>query len=146
VVTGMNEGTAIAEGLFTVANGQPHLIGSECAGCGTRYFPQAAGCRNPRCGDKRIAPKLLPSTGALVSYTIQRYQPPPLFRMDDWAPYAIGLVDLGEGVEVMGMLTRVEEDAIAIGMAVELVLEPLFTDAERGPVLTYKFAPVQEAA
>ncbi len=142
----MNQGAAIVEGLFTVSEGQAHLIGSECAGCGARYFPQAAGCRNPHCGNKRIAPTLLPRAGTLLSYTVQRYQPPPLFRMDDWSPYAIGLVDLGEGVEVMGMMAGVEVDAIRIGMAVEVVLRPLFEDDERGTVVTYMFAPVQEAA
>ena len=142
----MNQGVAIVEGLFTVTEGHAHLVGSECAGCGTRYFPQAAGCRNPHCGDKRIAPVLLPQAGILLSYTIQRYQPPPLFRMDDWSPYAIGLVDLGQGVQVMGMMTGVDLETIHIGMAVEVVLEPLFADAEGGSVVTYKFAPVQEAA
>jgi uncharacterized OB-fold protein len=145
-VTGVNEGAAIADGLFTIEDGVPHLIGSQCAGCSTRYFPQAAGCRNPHCDDKRIASALLPSTGTLVSYTVQRYQPPPLFRMDNWSPYAIGLVDLGEGVEVMGMLTQVDPAAIQIGMPVRLVLEALFEDPERGPILTYKFAPAEEAA
>ena len=30
-------------------------------------------------------------------------------------------------------------------MALRLVFEPLYTDAERGQVLTYKFAPDHEA-
>ena len=61
--------------------------------------------------------------------------------MDDWAPYAIGLVDLGEGVEVMGMLTGIALDAIEIGTPVRLVVEPLYQDAARGHVFTYKFTP-----
>jgi uncharacterized OB-fold protein len=77
----------------------------------------------------------------LLSYTIQRYQPPPLFRMDDWQPYAIGLIDLGSGVEVMGMLTGLELDAIRIGMPLRMVVEALYVDATRGAVATYKFAP-----
>lgn len=139
----MDQHAAVADGLFTVSDDGPRLIGSACAGCGARYFPQALSCRNPHCGDKRVELAQLPARGTLLSFTVQRYQPPPLFRMDDWAPYAIGLVDLGEGVEVMGMLTGVDLEAIEIGAPFELVLEPLFVDAARGPVVTYKFAPAR---
>ena len=84
----------------------------------------------------------LPDRGTIVSFTVQRYRPPPLFRMDDWVPYAIALIDLGEGVEVMGMLSGVQLDAIRIGAAVKLVSESLFTDEDGRAVLTFKFAPV----
>jgi uncharacterized OB-fold protein len=39
------------------------------------------------------------------------------------------------------MLTEIELDAIEIGMPVQLVVEALFEDPQRGTVLTYKFAP-----
>lgn len=132
----------VADGLFAIDEGGPRLIGSKCISCDTLYFPQALSCRNPACRNKRLERAWLPKEGTLRSYTIQRYRPPALFRMDDWAPYAIGLVDLGDGVEVMGMLSGIAFDAIAIGMPVVLVAELLFTDVERGPVLTYKFAAV----
>ncbi|MGR6330971.1 Zn-ribbon domain-containing OB-fold protein [Sphingomonas sp. XXL09] len=131
----------VAEGLFEQAEDGARLIGSRCRGCGTTYFPQAPGCRNPDCPAPCLECAHLPQRGRLVSYTIQRYRPPPLFRMDDWTPYAIGLVDLGEGVEVMGMLTGVDLDRIVIGTSMRLVIETLYTDAARGPVATYKFAP-----
>ena len=64
--------------------------------------------------------------------------------MDDWAPYPIGLIDLGDGVHVMGMLTDIAHEDIRIGMPLTLVIEPLFTDAVRGSVSTYKFAPEKD--
>jgi uncharacterized protein len=133
---------AVAEGLFEVLPEGPRLIGTRCASCDTIYFPAALSCRNPHCAEKRIESTLLPDRGILLSYTIQRYQPPPLFRMDNWQPYAIGLIDLGAGVEVMGMLTGLPLDTIEIGLALKLVVETLYTDAERGAVTTYKFAPL----
>lgn len=129
----------VAEGLYETGNDGPHLIGSRCTGCGTVYFPQAPGCRNPMCDHPALDRALLPNTGTLVSYTIQRYQPPALFRVDDWAPYAIGLVDLGEGVEVMGMLSGFDLDAIAIGTPVQLVTNTLYTHSTQGAVQTYMF-------
>jgi uncharacterized OB-fold protein len=131
----------VAEGLFEVLPEGPHLIGSHCVSCDTLYFPVALSCRNPDCAEKRVERALLPNTGTLLSYTIQRYQPPPLFRMDNWQPYAIGLIDLGAGVEVMGMLTGLGFDAIWIGLPLRMVVEALYTDPARGTVATYKFAP-----
>ena len=130
----------VADGLFEV-DGGARLIGSRCTGCGALYFPQALSCRNPGCDAKTVERSHLPDRGTLVSFTVQRYRPPPLFRIDNWSPYAIGLVDLGEGIEVMGMLTGVELDAISIGSTMVLVVETLFTEADGTAVLTYKFAP-----
>ena len=137
----LDHGVPVAEGLFEIADGEPQLVGSRCTDCRTVYFPQTSFCRNPQCHAKQVERFLLPARGTLHSFTIQRYQPPPLFRIDDWSPYAIGLVDLGEGLQVMAMLTGIALDEVHIGMALRLILEPLYTDAERGPVLTYKFAP-----
>ncbi|MEG8019612.1 MULTISPECIES: Zn-ribbon domain-containing OB-fold protein [Sphingomonas] len=130
----------VADGLFELHGDEPRLIGTRCAACGTVYFPQAPSCRNPDCREKTVERAVLPTRGVLVSYTVQRYQPPALFRIDDWQPYAIGLVDLGDGLEVMGMLSGFALDGIAIGTRVRLVAESLYAEAERGPVLTYKFA------
>ena len=136
----------VIDGLFEVVAGEARLAGSHCVSCGALYFPRAISCRNPACRDKQVELSFLPNTGTLYSYTIQHYQPPPLFRIDDWAPYALGVVDLGEGLHVMGMLTGVALDAITIGMPLRMVVEPLYRDAERGDVLTYKFAPLGEKA
>jgi uncharacterized OB-fold protein len=65
--------------------------------------------------------------------------------MDHWSPYALGLVDLGKGLQVVGMLTGIKLDEIAIGMALKLVVEPLYSHADIGEKLTYKFAPAKRA-
>lgn len=131
----------VADDLFELTPDGARLVGSRCSACGYSYFPMAPSCRNPACVEKTVARATLPARGALYSYTVQRYRPPALFRMDGWEPYAIGLVDLGGGLRVMGMLTGVALDDIRIGMAVRLVPEALFTDPLRGAIATYKFAP-----
>jgi uncharacterized OB-fold protein len=131
----------VAEDLFRWTDDGAALVGSRCAGCGTHYFPQSLSCRNPDCDDKSVAAALLGRHGQLYSYTVQAYRPPPLFRMEPFAPYAIGLVDLPEGLRVLGMLTGCELDEIRIGMPVELVVEALYTDESGRDVLTYKYAP-----
>ena len=137
--------TAVAEGLFEIVDGVAYLVGSRCSGCGTCYFPQALSCRHPACHNKSVQPVRLPRTGTLISFTVQRYRPPSLFRMDDWQPYAIGLIALGDGLEVMGMLDGVQLDSIRIGTEVTLLVAPLFREADGREVLTYKFAPREPA-
>lgn len=133
--------TPVTDGLFTLTAEGPRLLGSRCASCATVYFPKAISCRNPVCRDKAVSDAQLPSGGTLFSYTIQHYRPPPLFRDDDWKPYAIGVVELGEGLQVMGMLDGVDLGSIAIGMPLRLVTRRLYHDAARGEVVTYAFAP-----
>jgi uncharacterized OB-fold protein len=130
----------VVAGLFEEQDGRVHLIGTRCNSCGTLYFPQTVGCRNPDCLPKAIESVALPSSGLLHSFTVQRYAPPSAFRIDDWAPYAIGVVDLGGGLHVMGMLTSISLDGIEIGMRFHVVEAPLFIDDD-GPVTTYMFAP-----
>ncbi len=136
----------VVDGLVEQTPEGPRLIGTRCAGCNTLYFPQKSSCANPGCDEKSPQPAHLPAAGTLYSYTIQRYQPPSLFRIDDWQPYIIGLVELGEGVRVMAMLTGIEEDQLRIGMDLQLVTQPLYTDSEKGEVRTFKFAPTGKFA
>lgn len=132
---------AVADGLFVTDGENAVLLGARCEGCGAVYFPRPLSCRNPACHEKRLTAVELPGEGTLISYTVQRYRPPPLFRMDDWAPYAIGLVSLGDRIEVMGMLSGFELDHIAIGSPVRVICAPLYTDDAGAPVHTYQFAP-----
>ena len=131
----------VADDLFEVAGDEVALVGSRCETCGSHYFPQALGCRNPDCDGTTVTRVLLGRRGRLHSYTVQHYQPPPLFRMDPWAPYAIGLVEVEEGLQVIAMLTGLELDGLEIGTPLRLVTERLHEDDDGTAVLTYKYAP-----
>lgn len=134
----------VVEGLMEELSDGPRLIATRCAGCGQVYFPRAATCRNPGCNSSTLEETRLSQEGVLYSYTVQHYRPPPLFRMDDWEPYAIGLVHLTEGVRIMGMLSGVEHDQIRIGQAVKLVTGMLYTNEDGVDVVTYMFAPAEQ--
>jgi len=136
-----DEPMPVAAGLFEGTGSAARLIGTRCTSCGTHYFPKTLSCRNPQCLEKATQDVLLSREGTLYSYTVQHYQPPALFRMADWAPYAIGSVELPEGLRVMGMLTGCEPASLTIGMAVELTVETLYRDVQGREVQTYKFQP-----
>ena len=131
----------VAENLFQGKGASARLIGTRCMSCGTHYFPKSLSCRNPQCRDKKVEDALFGRYGTLYSFTLQKYRPPALFRMDDWAPYTIGLVELPEGIRVMGMLTGCRNDEVHIGMQLELTVETLYRDEEGREVLTYKYMP-----
>lgn len=139
----MNSATTIpvVEGLFEEGSGGLHLLATRCTSCETLYFPRRPTCRNPVCETKSVEDAKLPGDGTLYSFTIQRYQPPAIFRIHDWQPYAIGVVDLGEGVQVMGILANIEFGDIAIGMPVSLAGRTLYRDPEGRDVRTYAFVP-----
>lgn len=127
----------VAAGLFEGDGESARLLASRCAGCGSHYFPRALSCRNPACRDKRLEDTTLSPQGTLYSYTLQCYRPPALFRMDDWKPYAVGLVELPEGIRIMGMVSGLMPGPLSIGQPVRLSIDALYRDEQGREVTTY---------
>lgn len=130
----------IIEGLFTWPSESPKLIGSKCPICGSIQFPKSNVCNNPDCTHEKPPEEvLLSTTGTLYSYTIHRYdlREPLSYHK---APYAIGAVELPEGIIIVGRLTITEEDKIKIGMKMKLKVDKLYEDDEN-IYLTYFFEP-----
>jgi uncharacterized OB-fold protein len=132
----------VIEGLFTETPSGPHLTGSRCASCKTPYFPKSAVCHNPGCGNSKMEDASFGPRGTLWSLAIQDYPPPPPAKYDEpYVPYAIGVVDLDDGLRVMGRLATADPRAVEPGVAVELVVEPLYHEADGSEVVTWKFKP-----
>lgn len=134
----------VAEGIFHRSEDGVVLVGSRCTGCGTHYFPRSPSCRNPACQIKSVEEVALGRSGRLHSYTVQSYQPPDLFPMEPFEPYVIGLVELPEGLRVLGMLTGVDPDDVRIDTPVELTTRTLRTTADGQALVTYAFTPSTE--
>ena len=133
----------IAEGLFTWPSDKPQLIGSRCPTCGSVQFPKSNVCDNPDCDHSKPPEEvLLSSEGTLYSYTIHMYDLREPFAYHK-APYAIGAVELPEGLNVVARLTTTEEGKLIIGMPVRFKIDKLYED-EESVYLTYFFEPVEE--
>ena len=65
--------------------------------------------------------------------------PPPGYQGE--VPFGVGVVELPEGVRVIGRLTESDPAALAEGQAMELRIVPLHTDEDGNDVVTYAFAP-----
>ena len=60
------------------------------------------------------------------------------------APYITGKTDLPEKVRIFSVITGCEprEDALEIGMEMEMVFEPLRKDKDGNDLIGYKFRPL----
>lgn len=92
--------------------------------------------------DLRYDRVLLPRTGRLWSWTVQRFRPksPPYAGPEAFEPYAVGYVELDGALIVEGRLVDVAFDELAIGMAMRIV--PLPFEMMDGTLRTsFGFAP-----
>ncbi|MET7333479.1 OB-fold domain-containing protein [Nonomuraea sp. NPDC005650] len=141
--------SAIADGLFTSVSGRPRLVGARCDGCGAVTFPTQDLC--PRCGSDGMITLHLAERGRLWTWTTQTYRPksPPYAGSgsDPFVPFALGYVELPDGVLVETRLVVDEGEEPRIGAEMELCLVPfpLGGDADDGDVVTtFAFRPVEE--
>ncbi|MFS3129477.1 Zn-ribbon domain-containing OB-fold protein [Nocardioides sp. Bht2] len=138
--------TPAVEGWFTTGS-EPALIASKCQACGTLAFPKGIDyCRNPACDGEEFVDAELSRTGTVWSYTDAQYQPPAPYTptTDPYQPFALAAVELPEGIVVLGQLASgYGVDSVKVGSAVELVVEPAWTE-EDGTVKTmWKWLPTE---
>jgi uncharacterized OB-fold protein len=130
----------VASGLFVEAPEGPRLVGSRCRTCSTPYFPKSAVCHNPDCKASRIEDALFGPSGTLWSVAVQDYPPPPPAKFDKpYQPYAMGVVDLDDGLRVLGRMTTSDPRSVQVGARVELVIDPLCHDEEGNEIVSWKF-------
>ena len=137
------------DGLFTLREQEPRLLGTQCRACGTYFFPaEKTFCRNPACDRADLQEVELSRTGKVWSYTSANYKPPPPFvAKEPFEPFAIAAVELEEeGITVLGQVVQgVGVDELTTGMSMELVLEELYQDDEH-VYMTWKWKPSRGGA
>lgn len=117
------------------------LVGEVCPHCENKIFPPRDVC--PECGGEAKTLFTFSGKGEVYSYTTV-YEAPSGF--DNNAPYTVALVKLDEGPMVTAQLTDVDQEAVQIGMPVEMVTRKMRDDGdERGMIVYgYKFRPFQD--
>jgi uncharacterized OB-fold protein len=136
----LDEGTAYfpASQPWSIEAGTVRLHGSQCAHCGQSAFPPHPSC--PSCGAETGQDTVhLSPVGTLYSFSEIHIAPKGFAT-----PYAVGYVDLPEGVRLFGQIEGKASD-LTIGQAVAVTLAPVRTDEAGRTVISYKFRPVEPA-
>ena len=135
----------VKEGFFTLPLyplEQVRLMGKRCRSCGEAFLGKRQACEN--CQSADLEDVILSNRGKLYTYTIIRHRPPGDYvGPDTFVPYAVGMVELPEGLRIVSVLTDCDIDKLRIGMDLELVIERLYEDAEGSEVITFKFRPAR---
>lgn len=126
----------IREGIVAEGPEGETLAANRCKGCGQVFFPKAEqACLN--CHEKELEDVPLSRKGKLCSYTVV-HMPASGFQ----PPYAVGFVDLPEGVRVFTPLEMEEDKPFKVGMDMEVRVGVLWKEEDK-EVMGFKFAPVE---
>ena len=116
------------------------LEAAKCKKCGKIFFPPRLICNC--CFHREFEAITLPWEGTLVSYTIIRTPPAPFF---DQAPYAVGIVEILQGLRITCQVVDVDLDKLQIGQKLFLEFRLIQKDGKNGVLCYgYKAVPVAE--
>ena len=128
----------VREGLWT-SDEKPQLIGSQCTHCGEVFFPKRENGLCSYCQSSNLKEIKLSSKGKIYSYTVVMQRPPVYYKAE--VPYAIGFVELPEGIRVETLFTGCHLDDLRVGMEVEMLIDKLHEEEDGTEVYCYKFRP-----
>jgi uncharacterized OB-fold protein len=92
-----------------------------CTACATWRHPPRVRCA--ACGSDEYEWALATGRGQVYSWTITHRPLDPGFA--DEVPYAVLVVEMEEGPRVVGNLRELEPSELSLGLAVEVVFEPV---------------------
>ena len=124
------------EGLFEDISGKWALLGGRCKKCEKIIYPLRAVCLN--CLSQDMEKLTLSRRGTLYSFTVV-HMPSEHFE----PPYTIGWIELPEGIRIFSPIRYRQEQALKIGMAMELSVEKLWDEQEKD-VMGYVFRPSEK--
>lgn len=130
----MLEKVPVRDGIFAEGPDGISLLANRCKSCGQVFFPKVQSCLN--CFHKELEEISLSRRGNLFSYTIV-HMPTIHFK----PPFAIGYVDLPEGVRVFAPLDIVEDKPFKVGMDMEIAVGTLWQEDDKD-IVGYRFSPV----
>lgn len=109
----------------------------KCKKCNKIHFPGRLIC--PDCGSKEFETVRLSGKGKLVTYTIIRTAPE---GFGDLAPYAVGIIEMEEGIRVMSQIVDCNPEELKIGDPLTAQFRRINEEGKTGMIMYgYKFVP-----
>lgn len=134
---------ALAPETSTWPDEDLQLVGSRCGACSATVFPSQNRC--PSCTADGMSRVLFPRSGRLIAWTTQGFEPGAPYvgpTGEDFVPFGVGLVQLGEVIRVEGRLTEHRPENLRFGQAMELTMIPFAIDSDGDELVTFAFRPV----
>jgi uncharacterized protein len=115
------------------------LEAGKCKKCGHINFPARLIC--PACGAREFETIRLGGKGKLETFTVIHTAPD---GFADLAPYAVGIVELEEGVKILAQITDCNPADIKIGDTLVTKFRRINEEGKTGMIMyAYKFVPDQ---
>jgi len=115
---------------------QGKLMGGKCKKCGKIHLPPRPLC--DRCFSKDFEWIQIQPKGKLLTYTIIHVAPPQFQQM---APYAVGIIQLENGIKTPGMIRDIEHEKIKIGMGLRIKFDTSIMQSQWPQWPRYYFKP-----
>jgi uncharacterized OB-fold protein len=125
----------IRQGVFIEESAGDILLANRCKSCGQIFFPKAIFCL--ACLNDNLEELKLGRRGQLYSFTVA-HMPSMHFQ----PPYAIGYIDMPEGVRIFAPLVIDENKSFRVGMKMEIVIGKLWEEGGV-EVIGYMFKPLE---
>lgn len=109
------------------------LEANKCSKCGIKFFPPRLIC--PECKNRELEKTKIAETGKIITYTIIRVPP---HQFVDQAPYALGIVELDDGVKLTAQIVDCDFEDLKIGQKVRIEFRKIFDEGESG-ILCYGY-------
>jgi uncharacterized OB-fold protein len=97
---------------------QGKLMAGKCKRCGKIHLPPRPLCDN--CFSQEFEWVEVSGKGHLLTYTIIHVAPPQFQAM---APYAVGILQLENGLKIPGKISGITSDQLKIGLALTIDFE-----------------------
>lgn len=108
---------------FWSAGADGRLLYQQCGTCGANQFYPRPVCIS--CGATPVW-STASGRGSVHSFTIIRQNHAPPFR--DLVPYVVAMIEIDEGVRIMGNIVGCEPESVAVGSSVEVFFRPAAED------------------
>ena len=120
---------------YLVLGDDPHLVATECAACGARYFDRRNACA--ACGATEFRSARVAATGEVRAFTIVAFAAPGVP-----VPFVAAVVDC-DGTSVRANLINVEPspEFVTLGMKVRLATYSLGIDDNGTEAIGFGFEP-----
>ncbi|MDH4223137.1 MAG: Zn-ribbon domain-containing OB-fold protein [candidate division Zixibacteria bacterium] len=114
------------------------LEAGKCKKCGKVFFPPRLIC--DACKSREFEKIILQKEGKLLTFTVIRVAPT---EFTDQVPYAMGIVELNEGVKILTQIADCDFDKLEIGMPLRIEFRKISQEGEAGIICYgYKCVPV----